>query len=171
MFGDESYARFADHLGPWLDEDELEEEVTVPKRVPLSALGDDWFVPCISLVKQGQVPKAKIIALKSKLTESGQEMLPADVVIDAFRDGLGVTTAEAEEILRAIVTVARGTASTPPEDEEAEEAAVATKSSERRDSKGRMRNKRFGVTPEYEAPIRDAHGRRVNKPLDPLRRR
>ena len=36
-----------------------------PRRVPLSGLGDKWFVPVVSLVRKGQVPKAKVIALKS----------------------------------------------------------------------------------------------------------
>ena len=62
-----------------VDPEELEDlpegEIPVaprgPRRVPLSGLGDDWFVPVISLVRKGQVPKAKVIALKSATEEEG----------------------------------------------------------------------------------------------------
>lgn len=42
------------------------------KRVPLSKLGD-WFCPVVSLLKQGQVPQAKIVAMKTKQQEEPQE--------------------------------------------------------------------------------------------------
>lgn len=54
-------------------EAEFEEEVSRRvQRVPLSELGD-WFCPVVSLCKKGQVPKAKIIAMKSSNEEEGEK--------------------------------------------------------------------------------------------------
>ena len=53
-------------------DEETEASTRTPRRVPLSELGEDFFVPVVSLVRRGQVPKAKIVALKSQ-TEQQQE--------------------------------------------------------------------------------------------------
>lgn len=120
------------------------------KRVPLSGLGRDWFCPVVSLVKKGQVPKARIIALKSHVEEeegmaaaSNEKFLAAII-----RAALGRPETDDLAVLEAKLEALEPT---PGQEDGVKVSAVATKS----------------LHGGERAPDRDPLGRRLDKPYAP----
>lgn len=130
-----------------VDPDELEEAEDPPdrigsgtRRVPLSELGD-WFVPIVSLVRKGQVPKARVIALKS-MEEEGMAASNERFLQAIIRAALGRPEGDDLAVLEARLEALEPTAGP----EGAKVTAVATKSHQ-------------GARPD-----RDHLGRRISKP-------
>ncbi len=93
-----------------------------------------------------------------------------EALVDALAQGLDVTDAEARSLIEMMREVLKSEAPAAPVDPQ---AAVATKTSQRRDSKGRRLHKPHGLgdQPDPTGPRRDARGCRINKPNDPSRRK
>ena len=114
-----------------------------PRRVPLSGLGD-WFVPVVSLVRRGQVPKAKVIALKSAMEEGSMAVVSNERFLAAIiRAALDRPEGDDLAVLEARLEVLE-----PTPGAEARAPVVAMKS--------------------REVPQRDSLGRRLAKPYAPV---
>jgi hypothetical protein len=93
-----------------------------------------------------------------------------EALVDALANGLAVTDEEARSIIEMMRQVLQAEAPAAPADPQ---LPVATKTSQRRDSKGRRNHKPYGfdqLEPELTGPRRDSKGRRLDKPNDPRRR-
>lgn len=155
LFGGSALDALLAKLGA--DSDELEEAEDPPdrvgsgpeiKRVPLSGLGSDWFCPVVSLVKRGQVPKAKVIALKS-YDDEGEESMDEErkrLLTALVRTALG--RPEGDD-LAALESYLEGLE--PTVGQEAQAPAAAMKS----------------FHGGERAPDRDQLGRRLDKPYAP----
>ena len=142
-----------------------------PRRVPLSELGEDFFVPVVSLVKKGQAPKAKIVALKAEQQEQEagtQDPSQGRFWLAAVRAMLDQATAEDQAILADLMERLEGQQEQAAEPEAAQVAAKSSRTEQRRDTSGRRLDDPLGLkrgANDDTRPRRDSRGRRRDDPL------